>query len=540
MEMSSHGSEGGVERLGKINESPSNSEMSTRIGFYETYQVPQPRTFLAWSNSSSDDNLNQQQINTAFVNLLSLIQWPDIPLKELQYCNSTSPKQSQYHIVNKRVKYKVGETLEVLIMAKDHMARPKTYGGDFFQVKLHSPKLKAGVTGHVKDYRNGSYLATFLLPWPGKAQVNIRLIHSSEAVSVLKDKREKHPDKVFFHGHFQSNGVSEVKECNLKVSGENICEYKDPVTEEIWQCVKPQKLPCDSWIYHSMGGYRQVTNAVENALLSRSVTNKNIPSTESSINIEPQSTIDLTSSLSVCKTGQEPTQPSGYYYKDQWTSLVCMGRHFPQPDDARACLRGKDIYMFGDSTLRQWFEYLENFIPSLKRIDLHLNYQSGPLLAVDADYGIVMRWRAHGLPLRTTKTLTSNLHYEAAYIYGIGGGPYTVVVITLWAHFTTYPIAVYLQRLARVQKAVASLLFRSPQTTILIKSANTGYKSIYGSDWLSLQLDILMRAAFKGMAVTVLDAWDMTSCHYLPDTIHPGPPIVRNEVDLMLSYICPK
>ncbi|PIO28059.1 hypothetical protein AB205_0135490 [Aquarana catesbeiana] len=195
--------------------------------------------------------------------------------------------------------------------------------------------------------------------------------------------------------------------------------------------------------------------------------------------------------------------------------------------------------MLGDSTLRQWFEYLEKFIPSLKRIDLHVSYQSGPLLAVDPNAGLVVRWRGHGLPLRTTKTMISDLHYEVAHLAGIGGGPQTVVVLTLWAHFTTFPVSVYLDRLERVRQAIASLLFRSPKTKVIIKSANTGYKSIYGSDWLSLQLDILLREAFKGMAVTIIDAWDMTSCHYLPDNIHPGPPVIRNEVDLLLSYICP-
>lgn len=180
------------------------------------------------------------------------------------------------------------------------------------------------------------------------------------------------------------------------------------------------------------------------------------------------------------------------------------------------------------------------FSLGLKKISLHVNYQSGPLLAVEADKGLVLRWRAHGLPLRTTKTIMSNLHYEAAHMAGIGGGPHTVIVLTLWAHFTTFPIRVYLERLHKVREVISSLLFRSPETTVIFKSANTGYKSIYGSDWLSLQLDILLRAAFKGMEVIIIDAWDMTSCHYLPDDIHPGPPVIRNEVDLMLSYICPK
>ncbi|XP_053575451.1 NXPE family member 3-like [Bombina bombina] len=473
--------------------------------------------------------------------ILKLIDWPSPPSIITNLSFSTSPQNCQYYMLNSQTEYKVGDTLKVIILSRDHDGRPKAYGGDFFQAKVHSPNLKAGITGQVLDYGNGTYLATFRLLWPGKVQVDIRLIHSSEAVAVLKDKREKHPEKVYFNGFFHFNGSTEVTECNLEVSHTDVCSYKDPVSGDTWQCIKPQNLPCDSWVYHSMGGYRHVTNALEDSLLSGSVTNQIIKGSVSSIEVGMSNySLELNSKLPACTPGQEQQQPSGYYYNDNWTSLVCLGQHFPDHSDASSCLRGKVIYMFGDSTLRQWFEYLEHFIPTLKRIDLHVNYKSGPLVAVDADSGLYMEWRAHGLPLRTSKTMVSDLHYEAAHLAGIGGGPNTVVVLTIWAHFTTYPVAVYLQRLATIRKAIASLLFRSPQTIVLIKSANTGYKSLYGSDWLSLQLDILLRAFFKGMTVTVLDVWDMTSCHYLLDNIHPGQQVVRNEIDLMLSYICPK
>uniref|UniRef100_A0A8C5PCD6 NXPE C-terminal domain-containing protein n=1 Tax=Leptobrachium leishanense TaxID=445787 RepID=A0A8C5PCD6_9ANUR len=451
--------------------------------------LPRSRLCINGLNSFTSMDIYQQHESTELNSLLDLVKWPYCPLKEFTFNDSTSPKETQYHILNRKATYRVGETLEVLITAKDHMGRLKTCGGDFFQAKLHSPKRKAGVTGQLKDYGNGSYLATFLLPWPGEAHVNVRLIHSSEAISMLKEKRDKYPEKIFFNGYFESKGVREITECNLKVSGKDVCEYKDPVSGDIWQCVRPETLPCDA----RSGGCLKGHETSQIALIA-----------QHSNNIKKL--VYLISKLPVCKMGQEPPQPSGYYYQDKWTSLVCLAQHFPQSADARACLRGRDIHMLGDSTVRQWFEYLEKFIPCEY---FHLNNKSGPLLA------------AHGLPLRTSKTIVANLQYESAQISQIGGGPYTVVVITLWAHFTIYPLDFYLQRLARVRKAVESLLTRSPKTTVLIKSANTGYKSVYGSDWLSLQLDVLMRAAFKGMAVTVLDVWDMTSCHYLRDRIHP-------------------
>ncbi|XP_056426133.1 NXPE family member 3-like isoform X2 [Hyla sarda] len=505
------------------------------------YELPAPKKQTPPMSTPKTTTLSTSTINPYFRSLLKLLEWPGPPTPISHYNSSTSPTKCNYYLLNPRKVYRIGEKLEVIIIARDHNGQPKQYGGDFFQAKLHSPALKAGVTGQVKDYRNGSYLVTFLLPWEGKAQVQIRLIHSSEAVDVLKRKREDYPEKAYFNGYFQLNGKSEVTECNLEVSGDEVCTYKYPSTGGTWQCRRPQTLPCNSLIYHSIGGFRTVTNHLEDSLLNSFVTDVVINGSVPSIYVTSDKTsVVLTSHLLVCRRGQEPRQPSGFYYNDRWTSLTCLGRHFPRPADALSCLKGKNIYMFGDSTLRQWFEYLESFISSLKRIDLHVNDLSGPLIAVDADAGLVMRWRAHGLPFRTTKTVMANIHDEVAHLAGIGGGPQTVIMLSLWAHFTTYPVRVYIERLERVRQEIRSLLLRSPETTVIIKSANTGYKSLYISDWLSLQLDMLLRAAFKGTGVIILDAWDMTSCHYLPDNIHPGPPVIKNEVDLMLSYICPK
>ncbi|XP_077117806.1 NXPE family member 3-like [Ranitomeya variabilis] len=509
--------------------------------YEEKYTFPSPKKQTPPMSTQKSTTVSSRSINPNFEKFIRLIDWPGPPSPVRHYKFSTSPNKCSYELLSPREVYRVGEKLEVTITARDHNGQQKKYGGDFFRAKLHSPALKAGVTGQVKDYNNGSYLATLLLPWPGEARVQIRLIHSSEAVDVLKRKRESHPEKVFFLGYFELNGTSEIMECNLEVSRKHVCTYKDPATGNIWQCVRPRKLPCDSWVYHSMGGNHKVTNQLEDSLLSGSVTDKIIPGSVSLIIAKTgNSSVGLTSNLSVCQRGQDSPQPSGFYYADIWTSLSCLNRHFPQPTEALTCLKGKDIYMMGDSTLRQWFEYLEGSIPSLKKIDLHVHYPTGPLLAVDADSGLVIRYRSHGLPLKTSKTLVSNLQYESAQLAGIDGGPDTVVVMTLCPHFASFPLRVYLERLEKVKQAVASLLFRSPETTVIIKSANTGFKMLYISDWLTLQLDIILRAAFKGMGVIILDVWDMTSCHYLPDDIHPGPPVLKNEVDLMLSHICPK
>lgn len=70
------------------------------------------------------------------------IHWggPDHQITNLN--RSTSPKHSIFIINNFKDSYYVGEELYATIIAKDFTGSPKTYGGDFFQAKVYSQKLK--------------------------------------------------------------------------------------------------------------------------------------------------------------------------------------------------------------------------------------------------------------------------------------------------------------------------------------------------------------------------------------------------------------
>ena len=160
-------------------------------------------------------------------------------------------------------------------------------------------------------------------------------------------------------------------------------------------------------------------------------------------------------------------------------------------------------------------------------------------MAVETTRNTVLHWRAHSWPLRSLRTPVASLHSVVRELGGLAGGPHTVVVLGLGAHFTTFPPSIFVRRLAGIRAGVAALLAREPRTLVVIKLANTGYKSVYGSDWFTLQMNRLLRAAFADLRVAFVDAWEMTSSLALPDSIHPGRLVVRNEVDFLLSFICP-
>uniref|UniRef100_A0A8B9BS93 Neurexophilin and PC-esterase domain family member 3 n=1 Tax=Anser brachyrhynchus TaxID=132585 RepID=A0A8B9BS93_9AVES len=397
--------------------------------------------------------------------LLAAIQWPKPPDDKIAFLQSTDPVHSDFVIVKPRGFFKVGDQLEVLVRMKDFQGKPKQYGGDYLQARIHSPLLKAGATGRIVDCHNGLYKVFFTLLWPGEVKVSVTLVHPSEAIQVLLRLREERPDRVYFKSSFKSGRYSETTECNVCLPGDlPVCNFTDLYTGEPWFCYKPRKLSCASRISHN---HRMVwVGSMDRA--------------------------------------EDPTvSPSGYYYEDHWRPRTHWIHHFNKSDDISKCLQGKVIHLFGDSTIRQWFEYLTS-VPFESIIELR---------------------------------------YIANELNGIVGGRNTVVAITIWSHFSTFPVEVYIRRLRNIRRSVIQLLDRSPKTLIIIRTANVQELgpevSLFNSDWYSLQLDSVMRKMFSGIAVHFVDAWEMSLAHYLPHNLHPKEVIVRNQIDAFLSYVCP-
>ncbi|KAG8508178.1 NXPE family member 4 [Galemys pyrenaicus] len=72
---------------------------------------------------------------------------------------TTSAKHSTVTILNPQDLYCRGDQLDVLLETRDHLGRRKHYGGDFLRARMSSPTLKAGASGKVTDFNNGTYRA---------------------------------------------------------------------------------------------------------------------------------------------------------------------------------------------------------------------------------------------------------------------------------------------------------------------------------------------------------------------------------------------
>ncbi|KAI3366481.1 hypothetical protein L3Q82_000619 [Scortum barcoo] len=180
------------------------------------------------------------------------------------------------------------------------------------------------------------------------------------------------------------------------------------------------------------------------------------------------------------KSSSVQSGPSGYYYQDAWQSLGgSTVRRFKTSSDISQCLKGKVIHMYGDSTIRQWFEYLSAALPDLKEFDLHSRKQVGPFMALDYANNILVTFRCHGPPIRFVNVPTTELRYIANEIDGINGGTNTVVIFGIWSHFSTFPIEVYVRRLQSICRAVVRLLDRAPGMLVIIRTANLKALTLY-------------------------------------------------------------
>ncbi len=163
-------------------------------------------------------------------------------------------------------------------------------------------------------------------------------------------------------------------------------------------------------------------------------------------------------------------------------------------------------------------------------------------MALDHANSILVTYRCHGPPISFTPVPTSELRYIANELDGLTGGTNTVVVIGIWAHFSSFPVEIYIRRLQSIRRAVMRLLDRAPGTRVVIRTANlralTLPVALTYSDWYSLQLYKVLRTMFKGLDVHWVDAWEMSLAHKEPHDVHPKPPIIKNMINVLLSYIC--
>ncbi|KAG8566450.1 hypothetical protein GDO81_013256 [Engystomops pustulosus] len=474
--------------------------------------------FSAWQHaetSTTSRSIDEMQIDE----LMTLVN-RTVPNVDFVYLNlTTSVKNSTATIMDYKSTYCIGDTITVRVEMYNYLGERKTYGGDFLRARIFSPNLGAGASGDIKDFNNGTYNVYFTLFWEGEMKISIYLMHPSEGVSVLWRSRNHGYKYIIYNGKFLNQSQEVPTECGFSLdTKKEECEYVDKRYGESFYCIKPPGVACEAFIL---------------------LQSRNRPYTY--LSNDQKTLFTSKKALTKCQIGMSPPFPSGYFLKNQWFPIYCDLSTYDPFNHIQSCLAQKMIYLMGDSTIRQWIEYIPKVIKTLKFFNNHGHGWHRTYLAYDLTNNIQIQWKKHGHPFVTQSLFGVKDHaYITNEIDQLGGGANTIVVIGVGQHFRPFPFKLFMRRVLNIRKAIEKLFLRSPDTKVIIKSENTRELNPdveRFSDFHGYIQYLLVKEIFRGLNVGVIDAWDMTTA-YGSYHVHPPEIVIKNQINLFLSLIC--
>ncbi|XP_071500336.1 NXPE family member 3-like [Diadema antillarum] len=480
----------------------------------------------------------------------------------------TNYEKSFFTITDPKKQYRLCDRIEVIIEARDDKDRRKLRGGDYFRVKIYNRALKAGASADGIDVQyigDGRYRAQFTARWSGEVFVRVILVHSAEAVDVLKRARETLPTRYGYAGRFvQTNGSTRVAkdvQCNVvPPEAEAVCDLTNSRVHGPWFCAKPAGFECSSFAWTSANS--AYSNQILGPLVGEVTDKKFFEGRKSPIGARGPDKVTViqqygndstargcpNENLPPCTVGSHinSSVAAGYYLDLKWFSNHCSLRTWKAPD-AYKCLTNKTLYFHGDSTARQYYEFLVQTLPELKPNPptKQSNWKVGPSLAESELLNCSIHYRHHGYPIRNNWTNATEVKYIADALDEMVATENTVFFFTIWAHMTTVTLESYEERVRLIRKAVERLHARSPRTLVVIKSANTREQNsvascLTTSDWYARSLDLKLREIFADYKhVAFIDQWAMSVAFSDKDNVHPVEAVIRGGVRTLLSYMCP-
>ncbi|XP_072176387.1 NXPE family member 3-like [Diadema setosum] len=441
----------------------------------------------------------------------------------------TSGEFSSFVERPKHREFQVCDQLELVIQARNGLNQTKSYGGDYFRARIFTKNQTFAASsttyGEVIDHDSGTYSALFSLKWDGFVNIEVMLVHSSEAVHVLQQvQSEGFVEAGYFGGFRESENSSKVEGtlCNsaLPTKYGPLCNFTDDNSGSPWFCVKPQSFSCEHWFGHRS----RVSSVVHSEVLAR------LPSCHPTA-LDSQADV------------------AGFYWGKYWHSGSCKIHQF-SAKEAISCLQNKSVRLLGDSTIRQLFKYYAKTLKLKTRISRDVpSWYIGPMEVLENEFDIDISFRFHGYPIGRERhwEITSYIDYVVNVLDSIRDDEnVTVIVLAVGAHFTMELPSLFEVRIQSIVDAIHRLRERSPQTIVLFKSLNTReHKDVVhylmNSDWAMRDLNSrLTRIISEENHVGFLDAWDMTNAQFASHHIHPPPPHIENISNQMLSYVCPK
>ena len=233
-------------------------------------------------------------------------------------------------------------------------------------------------------------------------------------------------------------------------------------------------------------------------------------------------------------------ETTGFFYNDTWYSEHCKG---PVKSSYKMCLLDTSLIMIGDSTMRQWYSFIERDMKCVRATETWTKKNWHRITACSLpSVRFTMKWIPHAQPCfmgeRWIKSeqvfisISRNMDETKRDIK-------VVFVINTYSHLLRYHHSVFRNRMRIISNSARILLQRNKNAKILIKGPHTYRRSMEVADYFGYLFRQIIYEEFSGLhdKVIYLDTKDTTIATAQTD-IHPPEAVVRANVYQMLNYIC--
>ncbi|XP_006811296.2 NXPE family member 1-like [Saccoglossus kowalevskii] len=447
--------------------------------------------------------------------------------------------------------YTQGDYVVVTFEAFDHNGRERLMGGDFLMAVMFNRTLGKSTAGRVVDHYNGTYSIYFYAAWVGYSEFNVTLHTTREALQWLTTVYRPPEERTKWNATFKDGLRKYRVECSLRTGApwNNSCEFTKPNTFGQYRiiCNKPMYGSCQQ--LYSI----EMTTPSLNSGAAKAMSGKESLFSQPVTSLHMKTTVEIGHSNAGYQRypmGSVPCGPDmpvplsdGFWASESvYTSLTCRTQQW-STEQAKRCLAGKQLKMIGDSTLLQWYKSLSSVIrPNWRKI----SGWTGNLQFKEDD----IRVQFHFIGLREGRLqYLEDVLFEGDLIDSIKGSQCTdtVLVFTLGLHFVTWTPRSYIERLYSIRKAVLRLRARCGTKTIVIfkcphprDNANI-FQRVHSNNALIYDLRRIIRRVLSGIGIAFVEIWDMSLSHASKTVAHmPMEPVIRQQVFIMLSYICPE
>jgi hypothetical protein len=211
-------------------------------------------------------------------------------------------------------------------------------------------------------------------------------------------------------------------------------------------------------------------------------------------------------------------------------------------EDLGDCMRNKTLYLFGDSTVRQWYSAIKSRINCK-----HLTKTNPKLTAAECivkNKNFTMFLAPHCYPFYISK---DQWKYALDYLTSIARRinqipPFedAIVLVHIFAHMKTFHYKNFKEKISNIRHAIETLLERNKQVKVFIKMPHTFTNNIAGiNDFFESKFSEIIFEVFEGLfnKVIPLDQKDATNAA-MSKFLHPPNFIADAMVNQMFSYIC--